>query len=325
MATGKARGNRKPKNEDPVPFDRRLMDQQMAAIGRLLEEQGFESPEEANAFLREILSSGELPRVAPATPLDEAQEVIFQALETTGKRREKLARKALSISPDCADAYVLLAEAAKQPEEARRLYEQGVQAGERALGEEMFAQQEGHFWGILETRPYMRARLGLADTLWELGERQAAIEHLQAMLRLNPGDNQGVRYLLASWLLIVKDDAALDRLLAQYPDEWSAFWAYTKALHTFRRKGAKKQAAKALQQAVEVNPFVPAYLLGFMPLPKQLPPYYGMGTPEEAVIYLAEAGEAWMEIHGALEWLADFLLQPPAPSPGMRAPKSNPK
>lgn len=33
----------------------------------------------------------------------------------------------------------------------------------------------GHFWGILETRFYMRARAGLAEALWELGERDAAI------------------------------------------------------------------------------------------------------------------------------------------------------
>ncbi len=114
---------------------------------------------------------------------------------------------------------MLLAEAAKDPEEARRLYEQGVQAGERALGEEVFAQEAGYFWGIIETRPYMRARLGLAEVLWELCEQHAAIDHLEEMLRLNPGDNQGVRYLLATWLLIMKDDTALDRLLAQYPDE----------------------------------------------------------------------------------------------------------
>lgn len=321
MATGKARGKPKPKSAAHMPFDRRLMDKQMAAIHRLLEEHDFATVEEANAFLQEVLSSGELPPVASVTPLDEAQELVFQALETTGKRREKLARKALSISADCADAYVLLAEAAKEPEEARRLYEQGVQAGERALGEEMFAQQAGYFWGIIETRPYMRARLGLADALWELGERQAAIEHLQAMLRLNPGDNQGVRYSLATWLLIMKDDAALDRLLAQYPDEWSAFWAYTKALHAFRRKGAKKQANKALQQAIDVNPFVPAYLLGFMPLPKELPAYYGLGTEDEAVNYLADAGLAWVETPGAIEWLMDFLLQTVTPTPGMRPPR----
>lgn len=325
MATGKGRGGRKPKSEAPMPFDRRLMDKQMAAVGRLLAEHDFASPEEANDFLQEVLSAGELPPITPATPLDEAQEVVFQALETTGKRREKLARKALSISPDCADAYVLLAEAAKDPEEARRLYEQGVQAGERALGEEVFAQEAGYFWGIIETRPYMRARLGLAEVLWELGEQHAAIEHLQEMLRLNPGDNQGARYLLATWLLIMKDDTALDRLLAQYPDEWSAFWSYTKALQTFRQKGAMKQANKALQRALDVNHFVPAYLLGFIPLPNELPEYYGIGTEDEAVLYLAEAGLAWVETPGALEWLVHYLVEAVGPTPGMRPPRSHRK
>ena len=38
----------------------------------------------------------------------------------------------------------------------------------------------------------MRARLGLAQALWAMGDQQAAIEHLHDMLRLNPGDNQGV-------------------------------------------------------------------------------------------------------------------------------------
>jgi hypothetical protein len=63
------------------------------------------------------------------------------------------------MSTECADAYVLLAEAAQDPQEMRSLYEQGVQAGERVLGPEIFAEEVGHFWGIVETRPYMRARL----------------------------------------------------------------------------------------------------------------------------------------------------------------------
>lgn len=143
-------------------------------------------------------------------------------MEATGARRRRLAQRALALSADCADAYVLLAESVASPQEARRLYEQGVQAGERALGAEMFAQQAGHFWGILETRPYMRARERLAEALWALGDRAAAIAHLWALLELNPNDNQGVRYILANWLLAVGDGAGVDRLLALYPDDGSA-------------------------------------------------------------------------------------------------------
>jgi hypothetical protein len=47
----------------------------------------------------------------------------------------------------------------------------------------------------------MRARHGLALSLLELGEEAAAVGHLHAMLKLNPGDNQGIRYLLLGSLL----------------------------------------------------------------------------------------------------------------------------
>ena len=70
-----------------------------------------------------------------------------------------------------------------------------------------------------------------------LGERPAAIAHLWALLELNPNDNQGVRDILANWLLTVDDSAGVERLLALYPDDASAQWAYTKALQRFRSEG----------------------------------------------------------------------------------------
>ena len=67
--------------------------------------------------------------------LFEAQDLMYAAFEAKGARRAALARQALTISPDCADAYLLLAEeTAANVEEARELLEQGVAAGERSLG-----------------------------------------------------------------------------------------------------------------------------------------------------------------------------------------------
>jgi hypothetical protein len=73
-----------------------------------------------------------------------------------------LARKALALWPDRADAYVLLAQAALSVEEARELLERVVAAGERAAGRCVFVEDAGEFWLIFETRPYMRARAALA-------------------------------------------------------------------------------------------------------------------------------------------------------------------
>ena len=128
-----------------------------------------------------------------AAALDRAQDLIYEAWEAdTSKRRIALAVKALAISPMCADAHVLLAEHAKPGSaEELELWRHGVEAGEKALGKSGFEEYAGHFWGFLETRPYMRARFGLANALWARGDRDRAIAHFQDMLRLNP--NAGVR------------------------------------------------------------------------------------------------------------------------------------
>jgi len=147
--------------------------------------------------------------------VDEAQEIMYDAWEApTRQRAVALAKKALEVSPDCADAYNLLAEeTAKSLEEVLDLYRKGVEAGERALGKKTFKEDVGHFWGLLETRPYMRARAGLAQSLWEAGQREEAVEHYWDLLRLNPNDNQGIRDLLMPCLI------ELGRELPPFPEE----------------------------------------------------------------------------------------------------------
>jgi len=146
--------NPPPSDIPPMPPDFRPTEQAMAQLGRLLREREFASIEEVNAFLQESLASGGLPPAPPQTPLEEAEELIYEALKTPGPRRVQLARKALEISPDCADGYVILAqEAARTPQEALELFEQGVKAGERALGPEAFEEAVGHFWASRRHAP----------------------------------------------------------------------------------------------------------------------------------------------------------------------------
>ena len=135
-------------------------------------------------------------------PLAIAQEIADLAWEAPRPQEQaELARQALNVSPDCADAYVILANQAASRDQARQLLEEGVAAGQRAIGSKSFETTAGHFWLDQRTRPYMRARLGLAQCLWESGQRAQAVEHYAEMLRLNPNDNQGVRYLLLGGLV----------------------------------------------------------------------------------------------------------------------------
>jgi tetratricopeptide (TPR) repeat protein len=241
----------------------------------------------------------------PRSAVDDAQETMYEAWdERNPKRRIALARKALQQSPDCADAYVLLAE-----EEARSLgaalkyYEEGVAAGERALGKRAFKEDVGHFWGLLETRPYMRARQGLANTLWQMGRKEEAQAHFRELLRLNPNDNQGVRYSLLNLLLEMNEDDKARALIKQYDEDGMAEWMYTKALLAFRKGGAGRQANAALAAALEGNPYVPKYLTGKKRIPAHLPDYMGFGDESEAAHYASGYLHHWRRTPGVIDWL----------------------
>ena len=287
-------------DESPeMPFDRRGMEGDMARFTGDFGESGVDS------------------KVA------QAQEMMYDAWEQDNPaRRIVLAHKALSISPDCADAYVLLAEEeADTRARALELFQQGVEAGRRALGEDYFEENSGHFWGLLETRPYMRAMEGKATCLWQLKHYEESLETYQEMLRLNPGDNQGMRYVLADLLMSLNRDSEMEKLIQQYPDDWSAVWLYTQALLAFRQSGASASANHKLESALSQNQFVPDYLTGAKRLPNRLPAYIGIGNDNEAVDYAGNHLNYWRRTPAAIEWLGERLAKAPPPAADTAKPK----
>jgi tetratricopeptide (TPR) repeat protein len=287
--------------------DRRALERTQSDIQRIIDAHEFGSVDALQTFLNENLTGKDIPHQAAVTALEQAQDLMYEAFEARGRRQIQLVKKTLEISPDCADAYVLLAERCSDPEKTRDLYAQGVAAGERALGKKFFDEEAGHFWGILKTRPYMRARLGLAETLEELGQLDEAAGHYRELLRLNPNDNQGVRDVFLPCLLKMHADDETSELLERYKADRSATWCYGRALLTFHQKGDTATARKHLKKALDVNPYVAEYLSGRKEVPPFLPPSYALGSEEEAIICAADLVDAWERTEGALEWLDKHL------------------
>jgi tetratricopeptide (TPR) repeat protein len=241
----------------------------------------------------------------PESPLEAAQALMFDAWETrSAKTRIAVAREALEISPLCADAYALLAhEATKTTEEKILLYRQAVAAGEEALGKQTFKQDVGMFWGLIETRPYMRALHALAEILWDNGSHEEAIAMMQKMLHLNPNDNQGVRYELLDHLIECGHDGEADGLIKRYKDDSWAGWAFGRALLQFRKSGDTAKSRSLLHKAFERNPYAAEFLTGAKPIPRKLPGFYSGGDVSEAIIYARTGKAVWAASEGAAEWL----------------------
>ena len=284
--------------------DRRATERVLLEVQRFVATQEFASEAEMNDALQARFT-GSMDTIAStaSTPAERAQDLVYGAMDARGRRRILLARKALEVFPDCTDAHVLLAEACADLGQARDLYVQGVAAGERALGPAVFDKGAGHFWSDVRTRPYMRARFGLARCLEDLGQRDEALAHYRELLRLNPSDNQGARYSFLNALLLTGRDDEAGTLLSQFRDEPSALWQYGWALWAFRREGDCPASRQRLRAAFRSNRHLPGYLTGDSEWTDAAPQSYAMGSREEAVVCVDELGDAWKATPGALEWL----------------------
>lgn len=73
-------------------------------------------------------------------------------------------------------------------------FRRGAVAGEIYLGRKFFAEEEGSFWGLLETRPYMRCMTLLYRSLVKMERAEDAFAIGKRMLELCPNDNIGIRF-----------------------------------------------------------------------------------------------------------------------------------
>lgn len=235
------------------------------------------------------------------TPLEQAQDLIAEAAEAAGRWQLQLIRRALALSADCADAYALLAQRSSTSAGERALWEQAVAAGERELGPAAFEDPGREFWVDHATRPYMQARMSLAECLFDQGETDAAGAHFRALLTLNPADNQGARFRLLEWLLVT-DRNAEAAALVEDQDEPLAVWPYASVLLALRG-GEPRRARAALSAALRVNRHIPKYLTGQRELPEVGPVFYVPGGDDEAAIFAMRLIGPWSQTPKAIAWL----------------------
>lgn len=251
----------------------------------------------------EQLVEGKPIQDLPASVL-EANRLADQAWrEQDTHHRLALARQALEISPDCSEAYLVLAYESEAPEESKEWLEKAVQAGERLLGQEFLETHAGEIWDWRQARPYLRARGGLAEMLEELGQFDEALAQHLALLRLDEADHQGARYDAMRLLLLLKRDQPAAELLDRYAEDGSAIWAFSRALLAFRQSGDAARSRSLLKKAQRTNRHVYAYLIGLKPLPAEAPVAVGFGDESEAIEYALEHYAVWWGTPGAVDWL----------------------
>lgn len=223
--------------------------------------------------------SGRSPTEPAATPVPkpkgdpenrrQAQELAAQARHAEDQKRAvHLAKQALAMDRNCADAWVVLAHlTATAPDELAEGLERAVERGARGLGEDFLTHFKGRLWSQPAARSYMQARRELADVLRDMGQSEKAIQHYEALMQLDAGDHLRVRdalvaaHLAAGYL----DDAG--RLLARFAADESTGLAWSRVLERYLTKDLAGALA-ALGTARQANHWVEDYLAGRKPMPQ---------------------------------------------------------
>jgi tetratricopeptide (TPR) repeat protein len=204
--------------------------------------------------------------------------------------------KSVERDPTYADGYNHLANIVWRNgdwEQAESLYRKALNLAEP----EVKNVPRGAFWGILESRPYMRALHGLGLTIWEKGRLAEAKDVFIKMLKLNVNDNQGVRYLIGS---IYHQMGNLDKAIKWYVqnlDDPDNLYNYGLALI---QQNKMEAAAKTLISAIFENPYVAPMLLK-----DKLPEsdwWHGsnLAEPPYAEDYIRKYGNWWEKEESAL-------------------------
>ncbi|MBI1785772.1 tetratricopeptide repeat protein [Candidatus Sumerlaeota bacterium] len=276
-------------------------------LAKMMEGKDFKTVGEMNAFLEAEVNGRNLDELMEGlepSDTERAQELALEAMATEDPAEFLgLVASALELDPNNMDALTMGAELLSPKLEILiENFRMILRSAEDRLGQRYFEEMKGHFWGYLETRPYMRCKATLARTLTEAGRANEAITEYEQMLVLNPNDNQGIRDLLLGLYLMAGKVEEARGLIERYKKDTMAAFMWGRVLERFL-SGDLPGAAKARKAAEKQNPYVRDYLIGKKPLPKKQPEYYGFGDRNEAHVYHIDQGAAWNAHPAALEWL----------------------
>ena len=224
------------------------------------------------------------------TILDEAYELLEKAENTKSKTQAiKYAKEAYETCPDCFDAILFQVHLEDNPLKRWKLLDEGLEAEKNRLTKEKYFDKEniGHFYGIFETRPYIRGLYAKADYLILDGKIKQARDVCKEILRLNENDNTGARYLLMAIYAYFEEENDMLKLYKKYPEEnlemlFPLFILYYK-------QGNDKKAKEYLDRINKANPHFIKFFKGTMKENTDIPyRHYAKGDSSEVIMYFRE-------------------------------------
>ncbi len=244
--------------------------------------------EELNEKLQEFIkkyNAGEIEY--ENTKLDDAYELLEKAEIAKSKTQAiKYAKEAYKMCSDCFDAILFQVDLEDNPLKRWKLLDEGLEFERDRLEKQEYFNKDniGHFYGIFETRPYIRGLHAKANYLILDGKIKQARDVCKEILKLNENDNTGARYLLMAIYAYLEEENDMLKLYKKHTEEnlemlFPLFILYYK-------QGNDKKAKEYLDRINKANPNFIKYFKGTMKENKNVPEgYYSKGDSSEVIMY----------------------------------------
>lgn len=223
----------------------------------------------------------------PYKPKNKEEEAQLNAYEGYFAETEKIRANhwkiAELLNPTNADVLLHQAEFTEDVNKAKELYKLAISEAKKQFDESFDIA-----WAFAENRPYLRALFVYGVWQFEKGNFKEANSYFSKLLKLNPNDNQGVRYIAVSTLLHLQKYKEAQQILHDYKDQNDPIIIY---LFVYLQK-LQNLIQGEMRELLEVNPFA-LRLLDDKPVPQAFPKSAAVaaGSEEEAqIIYTLLSG-----------------------------------
>ena len=241
------------------------------------------------------------------TPLDDAFELLEEAENAkTIKEAKRLAKKAFATSNACFDAKLFLADLEENSLKSNKILNEGIEFEKKRLEQEGYFDKEniGSFYGIFETRPYIRGLYTKAHNLSNQGKYKKAIDVCKEILRLNENDNTGARYLLMALYAVIEDEKDMLDLYKKYKQN-SVEMLFPLFVLYYKKEDDSK-AKEYLDMINKANKHFIKFFKGTIKLEEDsMPGYYSIGNASEVVMYMRE----YFFLVITLSYIKDYIIE----------------
>lgn len=266
------------------------------------------TPDDLQALTRTLVMRVGGEAGGPVQGREVARGLVRTALRVrSAAKKEALLKLAVARDPECSPALIELADLDFQAGNFKVCLEAYEEIAEREFSR--WNAKTTVWWIDRDTRPYLRSLYGRAMTQWHLGRYPQAASTLRDLLRINPVDHQGARFLIPMLYLLAEAPERAASFFQDYASRYPRDFPEPSFLFgwalCFSLEGREAEAREKYTAGILKNIYLAPMLLETEEPPRSLWLPNDRAEPNYAAEFVESYAVLWDREPGALRLLRE--------------------